>query len=51
LEVVPNSRISPDSQMYPRYGIPMRVFAQDRQFQRVRVRGTIHQLVRWQGFE
>ncbi|HEY0753516.1 MAG TPA: cytochrome P450 [Ktedonobacteraceae bacterium] len=45
LMTVPHSKIVPDSSMKPLYGIPMYLFPQDRQFQRVPVRGTINQLV------
>ena len=45
LTVIPKKRITPNLRMRPLYGIPMRLFPQDRQFQRVPVGGTIHQLV------
>jgi cytochrome P450 len=45
LAVVPNALIAPSIGMRPARGMPMRVLAQDRQFQPVRVRGVIHELV------
>jgi cytochrome P450 len=45
LAVVPSATIAPHIGMRPVRGMPMRVFAQDRQFQRVEVRGAIHELV------
>jgi cytochrome P450 len=45
LTLVPNKIITPNLRMRPLYGMPMRLFPQDRQFQRVPVRGSIHQLV------
>ena len=45
LSVVPNARISSNSSMRPVHGMPMRVFSQDRQFQRVPIRGPITELI------
>ncbi len=45
LSVIPNARISSNVSMRPAHGMPMRVFPQDRQFQRVPVGGTIHELI------
>lgn len=45
LSVVPNASISANISMRPTHGMPMRVFPQDRQFQRVSVRGTLHELI------
>ena len=45
LSVVPNARISANISMQPAHGMPMRVFSQDRQFQRVPIRGTITELI------
>lgn len=45
LSVVPDARISSNISMRPVHGMPMRVFPQDRQFQRVSVRGNIHELI------
>ncbi|PTM57768.1 cytochrome P450 [Desmospora activa] len=44
---VHNAKISPNLMMRPVHGMPMHVVPQDRQFQRVPVRGTIH---RWIDF-
>lgn len=43
--VLPNAKIGPNLNMRPIHGMPMRIFPQDRQFQRVPVRGSIHQLI------
>jgi cytochrome P450 len=45
LSVVPKARISSNISMRPPHGMPMRVFPQDRQFQRVPIRGTITELI------
>lgn len=46
LAVVPNARIEPKgSGLSPAYGMPMRIIPQDRKFERVPVRGSIHRLV------
>lgn len=45
LAVVPGATIAPHIGMRPVRGMPMHVSPQDRQFQRVEVRGTIHELV------
>jgi cytochrome P450 len=45
LSVVPHSRISANISMRPAHGMPMYVFAQDRQFERVLVCGSIYDLV------
>jgi hypothetical protein len=45
LMVIPKKRITPNLRMRPRYGMLMRLFPQDRQFQCVPVRGSIHHLV------
>jgi cytochrome P450 len=45
LSVIPNARISANISMRPAHGMPMRVFSQDRQFQRVPIRGTITELI------
>lgn len=43
--VVPNAKIDTNLTMRPAYGMPMHVVSQDRQFQRVPVRGGIQQLI------
>jgi cytochrome P450 len=46
LAVVPNARIEPKgSNLDPAHGMPMRIIPQDRRFERVPVRGSIHRLV------
>jgi cytochrome P450 len=45
LKVREGAHITPNFTMSPVYGMPMRVFPQDRKFQRVPVRGRIHQLI------
>lgn len=46
LAVVPNARIEPKgSNLDPAHGMPMRILPQDRRFERVPVRGSIHRLV------
>ncbi|MDR6224085.1 cytochrome P450 [Desmospora profundinema] len=45
LFVVDHTKIEPNLNMRPKYGMPMRIFPQGRQFQRGTVRGAIHQLV------
>jgi len=45
LAVVPGATIAPHIGMRPLHGMPMRVLVQDRQFERVPVRGGIHELV------
>jgi len=45
LSVVANTKITPNISMRPAHGMPMHVFPQDRQFERVAVRGAIHQLI------
>jgi hypothetical protein len=45
LSVVPNARIATNSSMRPVHGMPMRVFSQDRQFQRVPIRGSITEVI------
>jgi cytochrome P450 len=46
LAVVPDARIEPKgSNMDPVHDIPMRIIPQDRRFERVPVRGTMHKLV------
>jgi cytochrome P450 len=45
LAVVPGATIAPHIGMRPIKGMPMRVLVQDRQFERVPVRGGIHELV------
>jgi cytochrome P450 len=45
LAVVPGATIAPHIGMRPLRGMPMRVFPQDRQFERVPVRGAIRELV------
>ena len=43
--VVPNTRIDTNLAMQPAHGMPMHIIPQDRQFQRVPVRGNIHRLI------
>lgn len=45
LAVLPGATITPNVSMRPTHGMPVRVFAQDRQFARVPVRGMINRLV------
>ena len=46
LAVVPNARIEPKgSDLHPAYGMHMRIIQEDRRFERVPVRGSIHRLV------
>jgi cytochrome P450 len=46
LAVLPNVRIEPKgSNLDPAHGMPMRIIPQDRRFERVPVRGSIHRLV------
>lgn len=45
LSIVPGTRIGADIRMTPKPAMPMRVYPQDRQFQRGSVRGNIHDLV------
>src|SRR5581483_7547259 len=46
LAVVPNARIEPKgSNLDPAHGMPMRIIPQDRRFEHVPVRGSIHRLV------
>ena len=46
LAVVPNARIEPKgSNLDPAHGMPMRIIQEDRRFERVPVRGSIHRLV------
>ncbi len=48
LTVLPESRIDRLVQisMRPKYGMPMIVYRQDRQFQAAPVRGNIHEMVK-----
>jgi cytochrome P450 len=45
LSLVPDAKVGTNVSMRPSPGMPMRVFPQDRQFQRPPVRGAIHRLV------
>ncbi|MBO0778814.1 MAG: cytochrome P450 [Ktedonobacteraceae bacterium] len=46
LAIVPNTRVEPKgSNLDPAYGMPMRIIPQDRRFERVPVRGSIHRLI------
>jgi len=45
LSVMPGARIATNLAMRPVHGVPMHVFPQDRRFQRVPVRGGIHNLI------
>ena len=45
LALRPNIRIDTSISMRPAHGMPMRIFPQDRRFEPVPVRGTIHDLV------
>lgn len=45
LAPVPGTRLGVDIRMTPKPALPMRILPQDRQFQRVAVRGGIHDLV------
>lgn len=45
LSVREGANITPNLTMSPAHGMPMRIFPQDRQFQRVPVRGNIHRLI------
>src|SRR5262249_45059612 len=45
LAVLPDASISTNVSMRPKHGMPVHIFPQDRQFQRVPVRGNIHALV------
>jgi cytochrome P450 len=46
LAIVPNARIEPKgSNLDPAHGMPMRIIPQDRRFERVPVRGSIHRLI------
>ncbi|MBV9786787.1 MAG: cytochrome P450 [Chloroflexi bacterium] len=45
LSIVPGTKLGVDIRMTPRPAMPMRIYPQDRQFQRVSVRGNIHKLV------
>lgn len=45
LSVVTGARIEVNIRMNPTHGMPMRIFPQDRQFERVPVRGSIHRLI------
>lgn len=45
LALVPGTKLVVDIRMTPKPAMPMRIYPQDRQFQRVEVRGSIHDLV------
>ena len=45
LALVPGTKLGVDIRMTPRPAMPMRIYPQDRQFQRASVRGNIHNLV------
>jgi hypothetical protein len=45
LAVRPNAKISTDLRMHAKPGMPVSVFAQDRQFKRTLVRGPIQTIV------
>ena len=49
LAVIPNARIEPKgSNLDPAHGMPMRILPQDRRFERVPVRGSIHRLIEFE---
>ncbi|HLZ63460.1 MAG TPA: cytochrome P450 [Ktedonosporobacter sp.] len=47
LALRPNAKLSVDFNMRARPGMPVRIFAQDRQFKRTLVRGPVQEMVDW----